>query len=154
MHPELHRQKQRLDSLFGEPDNWPVDMEEAKAHWARYLCVLTSGFIENTVTLVLSEYARSTSHPNVRRFVSWYLRKRFSNPKAGPILDLVGTFSSEWRDSLQEVVPEEVWAAVDSVVLTRHAIAHGGSTGISLGVMRGYYPEVLRFAELLENTCR
>ena len=51
---ELHRRKQHLDHLFGEARALPDP--ELKSHWARYLCVLVSGFVETSVLALYREY--------------------------------------------------------------------------------------------------
>ena len=69
MNPILLSEKQRLDSLFDRVSKLPVD-EEFHAHWSRYLCVLISGFIENAMRILLTEYSKNKSHPNVSNYVS------------------------------------------------------------------------------------
>lgn len=48
--------KDRLDVMFALAAKQGAD-EEVLSHWARYLCVLTSGFIEVSLKSILSEYA-------------------------------------------------------------------------------------------------
>ena len=44
-------------------------------------------------------------------------------------------------------------AAVESVVNTRHQIAHGEQTGISYVTMQAYYVQIKKLVELLRRQC-
>ncbi len=57
---EITRQRQRLDDLFQKAKNLPD--AEAQSHWSRYLCVLVSGFLENSVRITYTEYARKRAN--------------------------------------------------------------------------------------------
>src|SRR5437868_11143105 len=94
----IHRQKQQLDELFKAASN--LSDIEMQSHLSRYLCVLVSGFLENTVELCLSEYSRRGTNVAVANFVSVKLRG-FQNPKMSAILELLGSFNSDWNAELE-----------------------------------------------------
>lgn len=98
---ELLRQKDRLDWLFDRVSDAAGDDPELKSHWARYLCVVVCGFIENGVEEILLEYTDKHSHTNVANFVSRDL-KQFQNPKVGKIAELLGSFSQTWKDEIEK----------------------------------------------------
>lgn len=88
---QIDAERKRLDALFdrardlsGEP--------ELLSHWAKYLCVMVCGFLENSVELCLREYCARRGDENMNNFVSAQLQG-FQNPKMGKILDLFGAFS-------------------------------------------------------------
>ena len=85
---EIHRQRQRLDSLFLKAREFPD--AELQSHWCRYLCILVSGFLENAVEHCLSEYTRTRSNEYVLNYVQTKLYG-FQNPKMGSIIELFGT---------------------------------------------------------------
>lgn len=57
---ETIQAKDRLDDLFSRVNEFSGDLE-LQSHWARYLCVRVSGFIETSIRSILSEYARKMS---------------------------------------------------------------------------------------------
>lgn len=147
---ELTRQKQRLDDLFEKARAFPD--AELQSHWCRYLCVLVSGFLENSVKLTYSEYARRRSDPWVADFVQSRLQQ-FQNPKMGAILEIVGAFSQEWRESLDDKTNDRIGESVNSIVGNRHKIAHGESVGLTLRSLSQYYADALKVVEFMQEQC-
>ena len=146
----IYQQKQRLDDLFKAAASL-ADVE-MQSHWSRYLCVLVSGFIENSVENCLSEYSRRGTNPYVANFVSAKLRN-FQNPKMGAILDILGSFSPEWRAQVEAATQGQLSDSVNSIVGNRHKIAHGESVSLSLRSLAAYYQDAVKVVELLQRTC-
>ncbi len=147
---EITRQRQRLDDLFQKAKNLP-DLE-VQSHWSRYLCVLVSGFLENSVRITYTEYARRRADVSVADFVESRLRQ-FQNPKMGSILELAGGFSQEWRQRLENDTSGQLAESVNSIVGNRHKIAHGESVGLTLHTLIQYYTDALRVVDLLRKQC-
>ena len=147
---EITRQRQRLDDLFQKAKNLPDP--EIQSHWSRYLCVLVSGFLENSVRLTYTEYARSRADVSVADFVENRLRQ-FQNPKMGTIVELAGGFSQEWRKRLESDTKGRLGESVNSIVDNRHKIAHGESVGLSLQTLSQYYGDALKVVDLLRRQC-
>ena len=147
---EITRQRQRLDELFQKAKSLP-DLE-TQSHWSRYLCVLVSGFLENSVRITYTEYARSRSEPSVADFVESRLRQ-FQNPKMGTIVDLAGGFSQEWRKQLESNTKGRLGESVNSIVDNRHKIAHGESVGLTLHTLKQYYEDALKVVDLVRQQC-
>jgi hypothetical protein len=147
---EITRQRQRLDELFQKAKKIPDP--ELQSHWSRYLCVLVSGFLENSVRITYTEYARIRADVSVAEFVNNRLRQ-FQNPKMGSILELTGSFSQEWRYRLEEDTSGQLSESVNSIVGNRHKIAHGESVGLSLQTLMQYYGDALRVVALLREQC-
>jgi len=143
---EITRQRQRLDDLFQKVRTFPD--AEAQSHWSRYLCVLVSGFLENSVRITYTEYARKCANPSVADFVESRLRQ-FQNPKMGTILELAGGFSQEWRQRLEKDTTGQLSESVNSIVGNRHKIAHGESVGLTLHTLLQYYGDALKVVDLL-----
>jgi hypothetical protein len=114
---EITRQRQRLDDLFQKAKDLPDP--ELQSHWSRYLCVLVSGFLENSVRITYGEYARSRADAKVVEFVQSRLQQ-FQNPKMGAILELAGCFSQEWRQELDADTNGRLSESVNSIVGNRH----------------------------------
>lgn len=146
----IHQQKQRLDYLFDAARN--LSDIEMQSHWSRYLCVLVSGFLENSVEICLSDYSKRAANPNVSNFVSVKLRD-FQNPKMGLIVELFGSFNPDWRTQIEDATQGQLSDSVNSIVGNRHKIAHGDSVSLSLGSIAAYYKDAVAVIELLQRTC-
>ncbi len=142
--------QQWLDNLFEKIK----DIEDSKlqSHWARYLCVLVSGYLEISVRAIYSEYSSEKANRNVANYVVSRL-ERFQSPKMGNILELTRAFSQQWAEELETATVGELKASVDSIVANRHNIAHGQDTGISYVTIRGYYQNAIKVVELIEEQC-
>lgn len=149
--PELIRYKQKIDGLFEKTKAYSND-PELQSHWARYLCILISGLLENAVRITLVQHVSQRSHPRVSNYVSSQL-DRFSSAKMGNIIQLYGLFDSQWREDLDLETADKLKASVDSVVATRHQIAHGKDVGISYHQLRSYYIDIIEVIDLLEKKC-
>lgn len=147
---EITRQRQRLDDLFQKARTLPDP--EVQSHWSRYLCVLVSGFLENSVRLIYTEYARRRADLLVADFVESRLRQ-FQNPKMGSILELAGGFSREWKQRLEDDTSGQLSESVNSIVGNRHKIAHGESVALTLHTLIQYYRDALRVVDLLRQQC-
>lgn len=148
---EVSRFEQRLDSLFIKIGSIATEME-LQSHFARYLCVLSSGYLETSVRAILGEYAVTSSSPNVGRFVASRL-KRIQNPNMTQILDVIGAFNPEWRNKMEAATEGALKAAVDSIVTNRNHIAHGKDVGIGYVTIKRYYERAKKVVQLLEEEC-
>ena len=124
-----------------------VDLE-IKAHFSRYLCVLVSGFIENSLRIVLSKYATTRSHPNVANFVNQKLRHQ-TNFNTRKISQLLGFFLADWSIEFDRTLPDESKKAFDAVLANRNPIVHGNNVGMSYVSIKGYYAGVVKGVELI-----
>jgi hypothetical protein len=146
----IHQQKQRLDQLFKVARDLPDP--EVQSHWSRYLCVLVSGFIENSVELCLSEYSKKVANAHVSNFVSAKLRN-FQNPRMGAILELFGAFNPDWRARIESETQGQLADSVNSIVGNRHKIAHGDSVALSMSSLTAYYQDAASVIDILQKTC-
>lgn len=145
------RNQQQLDNLFKKVEALQND-DELRAHWAKYLCILVSVFLENSVPAIYRQYARDKAAPYVVNYVDNKL-KGFQNPKMNKILELTRCFSAEWEHNLRNATKNELKDAVDSIVANRNNIAHGESVGISYVRVRDYYQNVVKVVKLIERQC-
>ena len=150
--PDVHAYKQRLDELFDSANRLPEEPSSVKAHWARYLCVVTSGFVETSVRAVYEEYARGKSHANVAAFVAVSL-ERLQNPKMEKILEVTRSFSADWEDELRRATEGALKDAVDTIVANRNQLAHGRDVGITVARMKDCYAAARAVIDLIEAQC-
>jgi len=148
---EIVRYQQRLDNLFNRIAIFWEDIE-LQSHWARYLCILTSGFLEVSVRAIYAQYATTKAAPYIANFVDSQL-KGFQNPKMEKILELTRMFNPEWEERLKTATEGELKDAVDSIVANRNKIAHGESVGITYARIHRYYENAVKVVELIDNQC-
>lgn len=146
---EVSRLRKRLDATFARAPAPNADLE-SQADFAKYLCVLVSGFFENALVALLLDYAERRSAPEVVSFVDRKL-DRWTSPKAEKIIDLFGAFSPDWRDALSNYLVDERKDSINSLVALRHKIAHGESVGTSLSQVRAHYKAILEVVEHVEQ---
>ena len=149
----LFSQHQRLTWLLDQARQFDYEQLELQAHWARYLCVLAAGFIENALTDVYSRYARSAANPSISNFVEATLG-RIQNPKSSRFLEISRAFNKEWEEALTEFIDiDGRREAIDSIMANRHLIAHGKDSGISLVRVSEYLAKSVQVIEYIENQC-
>jgi formyltetrahydrofolate hydrolase len=143
--------QQRIDTLEAKARTAPVSSDmELQAQLARFLCVLSSGLIEQALIIILDNHANKKSQSRVAQYVSYQL-SRIQNAKFEDILVTVGRFDPAWRDYIEKNTSSEVKDAIDSIVNNRNQISHGGQVGISLATFSEYYKSLKRFIEDLET---
>src|SRR6218665_1267659 len=105
---ELVRQsaaiKQLIKRVGHDPSTRALEMQ---AHWARYLCVLTSGFVENVVRIAFSQYVRKNSYaaPIVR-----YTTKQLDsiqNPRPDRLVKVASAFDPVWGRALESFLDQQ-----------------------------------------------
>jgi RiboL-PSP-HEPN len=142
--------QQRIDILEAKAKIAPVSSDtELQAQLARFLCVLSSGLIEQALIVILDNHAREKSQGRIAQYVSYQL-SRIQNAKFEDILVTIGRFDPGWRDHIEKNTSSEVKDAIDSIVNNRNQISHGGQVGISLATFSEYYRSLKRFIVDLE----
>ena len=151
---EVARQKQRLDSLFQSTQGASSNDLTLQSHWARYLCILVAGFLENALKEIYSEYIKSKASKPIVDYAVHHLMS-LQNPKAQRFLDLAGSFQREWRKELEEFISEKGRKdAIDSIMKNRHEIAHGKDTGITIARIKTYFDLSIEVVEFIESQCQ
>ena len=127
---------------------------EMQAHWARYLCVLTSGFIENIVRVIFSEYVRKNSYSQpVVRYTTKQLDS-IQNPRSDRIVTVAGAFDPGWGRAVENFLGEQYRSdAINAIMSNRHLIAHARSSNITIGQVTLYLGKIIELAEFLEVQC-
>ena len=149
----LVQQWQRIDALSTRQELSGLD-PELLSHWAKYLCVLYSGFLENSIAELYGSFASHSAHRNVAHFVETRLRI-ITNPKAQRFFDTAHGFSSEWGDDLQNFMADNGRKeAIDSIIANRNLIAHGKNCSITLVRLKEYMDKATEVIEFIEGQCR
>ncbi len=148
---EVARLKQRLDATFQRIAGVGSDLE-LQSDFARYLCVLVSGYLEKAVAELVLEHARRSGDPSLQRFVELRTR-RFTNANTQRLQNLLGSFDLDWRQTLESFLVDELKDAVNSIVDLRNTIAHGGSVGLTYRRVSDYYVRVQRVVDRIADLC-
>ena len=88
--------KDQLDATFGRIGGIDHSEFELRADFARYLCVLVNGYLEQSIRNACAEYARRRAQPSVANYVV-KATSRLSSLKAGNL-----TYQSEIKATLRE----------------------------------------------------
>jgi hypothetical protein len=148
MNQRITSEKQKLDSLFKTIS--VIKNEEMKSHWAKYLCVLISGFIDNALKIMLTDYTSKLCHPNILNFINSRLNK-LTNLKEETIFQLLSSFNPDWAKNFRNKLSDEQKNAFDSVVANRHNIVHGRSVTITYVRIKAYYKDIIAGLEIIDN---
>jgi len=153
---EILRQLTRLQSVIGRVEEACGESIELQAHWAKYICILSAGLLENAMKEIYSEYAiRMVSRP-IANFVSSQISK-FSNPKAARFVEVAGMFKEGWKTDLEKFLAVDGRdEAIDSIMNNRHLIAHGKEqdSRLSLAQVKSYLNKAIEVLEYIENQCQ
>jgi hypothetical protein len=149
---EVERLKQKLDATFGRALGVQGDAE-LLSDFARYLCVLVAGFLEQSMQELILEYSRNSASTAVQRYVESQIR-RFTNVNAERLVQLLGSFNQDWQVNLKDYLVDERKDAVNSVLDLRHAISHGRyAGGITMARIRGHYDQIKKVVDRVADVC-
>lgn len=151
--PELSRQLSQLRSLISKSESFSEEEFELRSHWAKYICVLSAGFLENALHEIFSNYCSLRAHPCVARFASKAL-DRIQNPKADVFVQVADSFNESWKSGLENFIDDNGRKeAINSIMGIRHLIAHGKATSISLVQLKNYLDKSVEVMEFIEVQC-
>ena len=148
---EVWRMNQRLDATFTRAEQVGSDLE-LQSDFARYLCILVSGYLEKAITALVLEHSARKSAPSVQRFVESQTR-RLTNVNSQRLKELLGSFDPDWQQDLDTFLVDERKDAVDSVVSLRNSIAHGQSVGITYIRVLRYYEQIQKVIDHVADLC-
>ena len=144
--------KQRLDATFERIETIDSSALELKSDFAKYLCILVSGYIERAIAEIVQEHARLNGSPTLQKFVEARTNRTVSaNPQK--IIDLLGSFNKEWRHKIEEFLSGDQGAAVGTIVSNRHQIAHGRESQITYSEVRNYYKKSQNLIVRVQELC-
>ena len=146
---EVFRLQKRLDATLRRSPSSSADLE-VQSDFAKYICVLVSGFFENAIVALILDYVERRSAPEVAVFVGRQL-DRWTNPNSEKISTLFGSFNADWRLALEDYLVDERKDSINSLVALRHKIAHGESVGTSLSQVKAHYRVIIEVIDYMAN---
>lgn len=152
---ELDRAKKRLTGAFKRADQLLDDDLQLQSDFAKYLTVITSGYLEVAVRHTLGHIVELNGGSSASRNHSLsHLGRRSPttrNLNAKRLLDLVRRFDPSWAHDLDKYIEGERKDAIDSLVNTRNGIAHGDDTGITFVRVSAYRARILEVVDELQS---
>jgi hypothetical protein len=150
---ELMRQLQILQSLFNRTGLATGGDIEMQAHWAKYLCILSAGFLENALSEIYGNFVKNAASDPVANYAFSTLTK-ILNPKCSKFIEIASAFKAQWGEELELYVSDEGRKeALDSIMSNRHLIAHGKNSGITVARLREYLDKSVQVIEYIEEQC-
>jgi len=153
---KVSQQIQRLQNLFSKTSDACGNNPELQSEWAKYLCVLSAGFIERALQEIIIEYANSKVSKPAARFIIIRISK-VKNPKCSTILEVLGAFKESWRNDVNEYLEVDGRRdAIDTLMDNRHKIAHGQSErsgAITRVRVEEYFKKAVKVLEEIEKKC-
>lgn len=146
----LHGNRQRLQATFARVQDIPFDKMELRADFARYLCVTVSGYVETAMSAIARDHARRQASPTVFGYVDSQIT-RPGTINSDRLLQIVGSFNSEWRVKLDYFMDGKRKDALNSVVANRNSIAHGESVGLTYARIKEYFDHIEEVVDFVDE---
>lgn len=148
----LHRERDKVLRVIELAKDIQIGHDELQGHWGRYACLLSAGYFEIALRLVIQKRVENKATPEIQRFVLQGM-EAIQNPKAERFCKVIRSFSAEWGDQLDKYFLDnaEVKEAIDSLMANRHLIAHGKPCSISVGRVSGYFKSGDKVIEYLDQ---
>lgn len=151
---ELSRQIQQLNTLIAKTTSASSGDMEIQAHWARYICVLSAGLMENALAELYTEYAKGAASDAVATHVRHNLSK-IHNPKMQLFVQIASSFKKIWGEELSTYADQDGRKeALNAIMTNRHQIAHGGQSDISMARVKEYLQKSIELIEFVEEQCK
>lgn len=146
-----HSYRARLEGLAAKTPEEP----EEQADWAKYLCVLISGYLEQAFKEILLEFAGQHDANRLQNYIegTW---PESRNMKTANIREILNYFDQGWAASFDQWLEsgDQYKSEINSLIVSRNDIAHGkeaNTTNVTLRSTRNRLRIVLELVEFLEN---
>lgn len=123
--------------------------EFRKAVFAKWLVMLTAGFVEKSLQEILKNYTERRGNREVAHFVSRQVAKYLSI-NMDKMEEILGGFSAAWPKILRAQVSDAQVEALNSVKNLRDLFAHGSDNGVRWSTAVDYWKAVRALMEVVE----
>jgi len=157
--PDREVYKRRIENFLKNPPSTKIDGPasiELDAHWAKYACVLVSGYMEKSVMELLLSYAILKSENRV----SFYIEKTWpksKNMNSTNVIALVGNFDAGWGIEISNWLgngDQSNKSIIDGIITTRNNIAHGSESntnGVTINSVKSQFETAKGLITKLED---
>lgn len=140
--------RKRLDLAFSLIEGVEIDAQLIN-HYCRYLCIRISGFVEEALKALVSEYARACANPYVHNYVSDQVSKVWGINR-DKLQSVIQVINPDWWKELEENFQTEL-EALHSIGKTRDNVSHGGDQGVTKDTVTSYRDQVYVLVRQLEK---
>lgn len=148
MNARIQSQIRALDALF--KDVAKVTDDEIKGHLAKYLCVKTSGLLENYLKSQIGDYVDTCSSKPTATFVKSKM-KTFTNIDNRKLSSFLQSFHKDWLDKYENLIDDQLKSTLNTVISNRNNIAHGNPDNITYKAIEKYYEEIKQVINHLDT---
>jgi len=144
----LDYQERQLSDLFKSVET--IKDEEIKSHMTKYLCIQTSGYLENVVKTLIDEYLENSCPKPAKDYINSKVG-RLTNLDEEKLGKFLRSFSLEWLQIFNEKVNDKQKASLNSIISNRNQIAHGKSIGLTYVSIHQYYIDLQQIIIVLKS---
>jgi HEPN superfamily RiboL-PSP-like protein len=141
----------KLQTLFDKADTLTGD-DEVLSNWARYLSVLTAGYLETAIRRVATIHVEGKAAPTVQSYFLSDLDQQLLAPNTDKILQFVGSFGTSYYRHMEVFMEGKRRDLINSLAKARNDISHGKDRDVTMGDARRWFEvaqEVVREVERL-----
>ena len=142
----------KMDYSFDKIGKYRSDDGEIDSYLAKYLCIISSGFVEDSIRYIFGRFSENKSHIHVSNYVNDRLYY-FQNAKADEIDKLTYSFSKEWGHKLEDFFTDEMKDSINTIVNNKNLIAHGKNSGITYRDMKKHWANSIKLVKFLKSLC-
>jgi hypothetical protein len=122
---------------------------ELQSDLAKYLCILTCGFLEEAIERTVLDYCTQVGDARLLSYIHGEM-DRFRNPSRHEITGLLGRLDASWKSRIQVLFANNEYAdALDGLLNVRHAIVHGQTATTTVTEAQAYFGRVRIIARFL-----
>lgn len=151
---ELKKQSEKILQLIETAEGTFEEDDEMRSHLAKYICILCSGFLENAIHLLYTDYVKSETASNPIISFSTITLNKIQNPNAERFRDLAKSFNPEWEEPLRDFMQvDDKASAINYIMKDRHKIAHGKDSDITLIRIKEHHLKTVDIVKYIEAQC-
>lgn len=148
---ELKRQYNRISDLIAIAKKFEPD-DVLGSHLTKYICVLCSGFIENSIYHAFSDIAERSCQPSVVLTYTKSQLFKIQNANSEKIRELAKSFNPFWEERIKNFMQENNrGAAINYILKDRNNIAHGKDSDITIGKLEEYLLKTVEVIKYIED---
>lgn len=151
MNLRIKSQISSIDSLFNTGET--IKDEEIQAHFARYLCIKTSGLLENYIKSQIGDYVDVCSSKPTAKYVRNRM-KTFTNVDCDKLITFLDSFNSEWTAAFLAKMNDRLKSSLNSLISNRNNIAHGNTDSITFNNIKQYYNDTKKVIDILDQVIK
>lgn len=148
MHYRVRNKMSSLDALYNTADQ--ISDEEIQAHFAKYLCVKSSGLFESYMKSQIGDYADACCSRQSSTFIRNKI-KHFTNIDYKKLSSFLSSFSNDWLIQFDNELTPELKSSLNAIISNRNNIAHGNNDSITFLTMKQHYQNLKKIMDILDK---